>query len=116
MAGLWATCFEDRMYRLFLDDERHPVDEERYVIARSSNEAVQLLLERGLPIEICFDHDLGDDDTAMIYVYTMCAYMQDRGLRFPAGFSYSIHSQNPVGRERIASFMESAFTHIGREG
>ncbi len=103
------------MYRLFLDDERHPVDTERYFVARSSKEAIALLYARGMPIEICFDHDLGGEDTAMLYARTMCAYLQDNGLKFPAEFSYTIHSQNPVGRERIASFMDSALFHIGRE-
>ncbi len=102
------------MYRLFLDDEREPVDGQRYVVARSSDEAMALVLDRGIPLEICFDHDLGGDDTAMRVVYAMCAHMQDHKIQFPNDFSYSIHSQNPVGAERIASFMNSALLHIGR--
>ncbi len=76
------------MYRLFLDDERHPVDADRYIIARSSDEAFRLVVERGIPVEICFDHDLGGDDTSMRFIYAMCSHMQDHGLTLPEDFAF----------------------------
>lgn len=101
------------MYRLFIDDERHPVIPDRWAIARTSEEAFHQVVSRGIPKEIAFDHDLGGDDTAIKFIASLTDYMLDMNLKFPKNFSYSVHSQNPVGVKNIHSKMESLLTHVG---
>ncbi len=103
------------MYRLFLDDERFPVDMDRYVIARTSEEAFYLVVSRGLPIEISFDHDLGGEDISPNFIRDMIDHMLDQNLKFPKGFSFYVHSQNPIGRENIESKMNSIIDFLGFE-
>lgn len=55
-------------WKLFIDDERWPVTR-GWVIARSTQEAIDNIKLRGMPNEIAFDHDLGLDDTAMKLVW-----------------------------------------------
>lgn len=100
-------------YRLFIDDEREPVGE--CVVARSSEEAFRVVLDLGFPTEINFDHDLGGDDTSMKFIWTLVNWMLDNNLQFPQGFEYTIHSQNPVGRENISAMMDSAIKVLGHE-
>lgn len=92
-------------YKLFLDDERTPVFED-WVIARSSNEAIELLKERGIPTEIALDHDLGGDDTSMKYIRYLIDYVFCNDLRLPKDFRYYIHSMNPVGAKNIERLMK----------
>jgi len=93
-------------YRLFIDDERDPVNN-LWLIARSSYDAMNAFLVFGMPLEIAFDHDLGEDDTSMVYVKWLYDRIVDDGARFPEGFTYSVHSQNPVGAANIKSLMDS---------
>lgn len=97
-------------YRLFLDDEREPVNN-MWLIARSSFDAIQSVLFFGMPLEIAFDHDLGLDfdgkeDTSIIFINWLAEQVIS-GARFPEGFKYSIHSQNPVGVENIKHKMDA---------
>lgn len=47
-------------YNLFLDDKREPPEEIdiKWVVAKSYNEFVKIVLENGLPCQVMFDHDL----------------------------------------------------------
>lgn len=103
------------MYRLFIDDERFPFKIDRFVIAQTSQEAFHLLVSRGVPNYISFDHDLGGEDTSMVFLKAMFNYMDDMKLKFPKNFDYHIHSQNPIGRENIRSYMTGLYEHIGFE-
>jgi hypothetical protein len=102
-------------WRLFLDDERYPVTT-GWMIARSSAEAIELCKEYGFPSFITFDHDLGGEDTALVFINwmidrTLDSVSTDRPpLQFPK--SYSVHSQNPVGAANIKSLMDSFINHI----
>ena len=101
---------------LFLDDERFPVSD-GWLIARSFESARDLVLEKGLPEFISFDHDLGrESKTGSDFAQWLIDHMLDNGLRFPLKFSYQIHSQNPVGSVNINGKMEGAIKHIGWEG
>ena len=91
-------------YKLFIDDERYPVTPD-WFIARNSYDAIYAVKTYGLPSEIAFDHDLGGRDTSMAFLYALSDYMLDNNLKFPSGFNYSIHSQNPVGSKNIDMFM-----------
>ena len=112
-------------YVLFLDDERMPdkVDwvqfpryETTYII-RTFEGFVKQVTTYGLPMFVCFDHDLADQHyVAMLeetkylednkYTYDYCS---ENGFKFPR---YVVHSMNPVGKERIESYIENAKKHL----
>lgn len=102
-------------YILFLDDERtiEMVDRSRWpnthiLIARSSDEAKKLIYnpEIGVPLFCSFDHDLGGEDTTMVFLRW---FVREYCDLFPKTkpFEYAVHSANPVGAKNIVSFMES---------
>lgn len=101
------------MWKLFLDDEREPVGD-GWTIARDTVTARSLIVDRGLPRFISFDHDLGDGDNGSQFVSWLIDHMLDNGIRFPCDFSYMIHSQNPIGAGNIRGKMDVAIEHIGR--
>ena len=98
-------------YKLFIDDERYPVTPD-WFIARNSYDAIYAVKTYGLPSEIAFDHDLGGRDTSMAFLYALSDYMIDNNLKFPSGFKYSIHSQNPVGAKNIDVFMMNLMEYL----
>lgn len=98
--------------KLFIDDERFPITDD-WAIARSSDEAILYIMVFGIPNEIAFDHDLGGDDTSRIFINKLSNYMLDTGAKFPKGFIYNIHSQNPIGVNWIKSTMDKLIEHIG---
>jgi hypothetical protein len=99
-------------WKLFLEDERHPVktQDKSIVVCRSSQHAINECVLRGcLPDEIMFDHDLGGQDTSINFIRWMIdALLGDFGNSYflPEDFSYSVHSQNPVGAKNIKSLMD----------
>ena len=66
----------------------------------------------GFPKEIAFDHDLGDDDTVINFLNFLSNYFIDNNIRIPKDFKYSIHSQNPVGKENIDSKMKQLLKYF----
>jgi len=98
-------------WKLFIDDERHPVTND-WVIVRTSADAILQVQTRGMPDEIAFDHDLGGDDTTMRFLNWFTDQLIDGKLQIPAAFKYSIHSMNPVGARSIANRMNSILEHF----
>ena len=109
-------------YTLFLDDIRYPedvrVDLGPYrdvIICRSMDDAVWAVRQYGLPTFISFDHDLADthyiigdgEKTGYTFAKWFCDYVMDNKLDLPVGFSYAVHSMNPVGAENIRMYMEN---------
>lgn len=92
---------------LFIDDERFPPDDGKsWKIVRSSEEAICFFGNNGLPDHISFDHDLGGDDTSMIIIKWITGCILDTGYdEIP--FSYTVHSQNPVGARNITGALTS---------
>ena len=90
-------------WKLFIDDERFPVDE-GWVIARSSADAIAEIARRGWPSYISFDHDLGGDDTTKPVVDWLICEVLDGNYR-GAMPDYYVHSQNPIGRDKILALM-----------
>lgn len=91
------------MWKLWLDDERpclYP-ESEGWVIARSSDEAKTLVLRHGPPVEMSLDHDLGGDDTSMVFV----KWLSDN--HFDTLPEWQIHSANVVGAENLKSYLRS---------
>ena len=98
--------------KLFIDDERMPPgNEEEWWICRSSCEAMQQVLQHGVPEFISFDHDLGGDDTAMEFVKWLIEQDLDRPGFIPTTFSFDIHSQNPIGASNLRHILSSYLKH-----
>lgn len=93
-------------YKLFIDDERFPATD-GWTIARSSKEAFNCIFSKGIPQHISFDHDLGGDDTSMVFLKQLEECLHMGNVSFPEGFSYYVHSQNPIGAGNIKSYMDN---------
>lgn len=99
-------------YKLFLDDIRDPGDS-RFVIARSSDEAMEIIKEHGMPVFMQLDHDLGGDDTTIVFLKKLTLYMIEENLSFPFDFGYDVHSANPVGVENIKAYLDQMLKYLG---
>lgn len=88
---------------LFVDDIRNPMDGE-WVVVRSSSEAISWVEANGMPESMSLDHDLGGDDTVMVFLKWLFGFADGKGLGPPP---YRVHSANPIGSKNIESFMES---------
>jgi hypothetical protein len=89
--------------KLWIDDVREPPDEEIWLWAKTSQEALKILKAQRIDF-IAFDFDLGGADTA----YPIAEWIEARakvGIQPPG---WAIHSQNPVGRVRLRGALESA--------
>jgi hypothetical protein len=97
--------------KLFIDDERYPVTDD-WAIARTSQEAITHVQTHGMPIEISFDHDLGGDDTSMLFLHWLADQLIEGKVTFPANFSFGVHSQNNVGVKNINGLMQNLLLHF----
>ncbi len=123
------------MKKLFLDDIRNPKDcanglvpsilnkfywEHDWNIVRSYDEFVSWIVKNGLPDFISFDHDLADVHYSMDFSNPNfngnemtgydCAkwltnYCMDMKIQIPR---FIVHSQNPVGKANIQSYLDNA--------
>ena len=97
-------------YKLFLDDERFPVDDS-WVIVRSYDEAVSYVKEHGMPSFISWDHDLGDKSlTGHDFAKWLVDYDLDNDL-ITKDFSFYVHSANPVGAANIKNLLDSYLSY-----
>lgn len=87
-------------WKLFLDDERYPVDN-RWVIARNVDDAIWYITNYGMPSFISFDHDLGP--------FKQSGMDNDVNID---NFEFYVHSQNPVGAENIRSLLNKLKEHF----
>lgn len=117
------------MYKLFLDDIRYPpmafpiVNDPRYkteswIIVRDYTEFTSIILKRGMPSLISFDHDLDishyedtrpegmpiTGDTGYDCAKWLVEYCMDNGIDLP---EYLVHSMNPVGKANIIGLFQS---------
>jgi len=102
-------------WMLFLDDERLPPEAMiyDYKIARSVDEAIELIKNHGcIPSYISFDHDLGDNtETGYDFTKILVNYDLDGAYELPIGFSYFVHSQNPIGKKNIETILNNYLEH-----
>ena len=91
-------------YNLYLDDLRNPPADRDWLVCRSSQEALNRIMDIGMPSFVSFDHDLGEDDTTMVFLRRLVNEVWDGKTAIP---DYQIHSANPVGSLNIHSFMDS---------
>ena len=108
----WYLVIDD-MRELAGPDLAHLNKELPWVIARTVDAAISLIQEKGCPLHIAFDHDLGEDPIthktveAMILAKWLTNEIMEGRLSIPEGFDFSVHSSNPAGRKNIESFMRS---------
>lgn len=88
--------------KLFLDDIRNPTEPD-FIVARSSDMAIKICKVEW-PDFMSLDHDLGEGDTTMVFLYRLVNEVWDKKSNPP---DYFVHSANPVGKNNIISFIES---------
>jgi hypothetical protein len=110
-------------YKLYLDDIRFPhftfptTKDSEWVIARSYDEFVKTLKDKGIPFIVSFDHDLADEHyqpeisvetykekTGMDCAKHLVEVCMEQDRDLPKWF---VHSANPVGAANIRSYLES---------
>ena len=122
------TPRETNPYRLFVDDERDPAFLEflirqgsrditpdgPWVIARTQQEAEQIITVRGLPEMISFDHDYGPPEAGNGHDLAEWLVEQalDGSLDLRA-LKYQVHSRNPVGQVNIRGVLDSYLDSLG---
>ena len=92
-------------YWLYLDDIREPPAlsaGDKYIVLRSSQEAISYVKQHGIPEYMSLDHDLGGDDTTMVFLRWLSDEYYDEQIP-----TYVVHSSNPVGKQNIISIMSS---------
>lgn len=92
-------------FRVFLDDERFPPEGQEFEIVRSSQEAINLMISKGCPEFISFDHDLGGEDSGMKVAKYIVEKDLDEPGWIPEHFTFYVHSQNPTGKRNIEGLL-----------
>jgi hypothetical protein len=93
---------------MYLDDIRTPAVPEDWIIVRSSQQAIEYVQQYGMPASASFDHDLGGEDTTMIFLKWLVEMDMHEPYKFiPKDFCYTVHSANPVGKENIKGYLNS---------
>lgn len=106
-------------YKLFLDDIRNPeqvtwrhLPPGPWVVVRSYDEFKATIRARGVPSFLAYDHDLADihywnneayEQTGAHAATYLCDLLREQNLPHP---NYVVHSQNPVGANRITNIIE----------
>lgn len=118
--------------KLYLDDIRIP-QTEGWDIVRNYDDFVSWIKKNGLPEEVSFDHDLGEDvaktkveaglskrkarkqkkETKSGYdaAKWLGEYCIDNGLPIP---KWNVHSANPVGKENIEAYLSNIEKHLNK--
>lgn len=113
-------------YVLWLDDYRPAPGNVRalaqnFVHAKHLDDFIWAIQEYGCPEFISFDHDLGDQHYGNDYTDEKTGYdcarwfaswVAEDATRLIAGFSYAVHSMNPVGAARIKLFMDEFLERV----
>jgi hypothetical protein len=107
-------------WTLFLDDERTPHwflshNGEDVLVARSSDEARQLIADFGLPERISFDHDLGGADTGMVFLWWLIDEDMEGHFDLKTITHVYVHSLNPIGTKNIQELWDGYARDIGSE-
>jgi hypothetical protein len=96
------------MYRIYLDDIRTPSNEDKYVVIRSAEEAIDYIKRFGMPVFISFDHDLGQDCmSGYDFAKWITESCMDKTIVLPTSFSFHVHSANPVGAANIQCLLNN---------
>lgn len=109
--GWSQMTFKQAPWFLFIDDERQPAAAGWHSgdvrIARSSRAAEELVERFGLPEQISFDHDLGGEDTAFKFMWTLINGHLDGKWDLASVAAVQIHSANPIGERKLTALWEN---------
>lgn len=108
-------------YQIFVDDERKPSDifwaprhvqekyhNEEWIICETRAQVYCAIYSKGIPSYISFDHDLGEDEDTGFDISKMIVNMDLDGFRrIPDNFKFYVHSQNPIGKKNIESYLNN---------
>ncbi len=92
---------------LYLDDERNPQTNRPWTIARTVSDAKNLVMTKGAPDFISFDHDIDENGTGMDFAKWLIDMDMDGKIELGPDFDWIIHSANPVGSKNIQGILES---------
>ena len=97
------------MKKLYLDDIRVPKTE-GWDIVRNYDEFVFWVRLHGIPDEVSFDHDLGEDTekTGLNVAKWLGQYCIEKNTPFP---KWNVHSANPVGKANIEAYINNVIKH-----
>ena len=100
------------MWKLFLDDIRK--NDPNTILAKSVNEAIDLINTKGFPSFISFDNDLGlGNKEGVDFVNIIIDKVLDGDWIIPSNFSFQVHSDNIPANENIRVKMNSFLKHLG---
>lgn len=102
-------------YKLFLDDERYPVDD-TFIIARNKAEFFGLLDKLGFPEFMQLDHDLGPGENAYQIITELTDLILDGVYIVPENFSFHVHSQNPIGAANLTHRINNLLKYLKENG
>ena len=110
------------MYNLFLDDIRtiemvYQSTTTEWVIVRSYDAFVAHIKQHGLPSLISFDNDLGLDSNGEVAKDGIdCAkWLVYQSFLDISTLKFSVHSANPVAKERIKSLLDGYIKFLNNE-
>jgi hypothetical protein len=93
-------------WNLWLDDQAFELKERKapagFLPASSVQEAQRFINVLGLPEFMDLDHDLGKDGTAMDFLKWLVEKYPDGPVP-----GYNVHSENPIGKLNIYSYIKS---------
>lgn len=96
------------MYKLFLDDIRDPeklYPGEDWVIARTYGEFLSIIEERGTPVEVSLDNDLGEQKEG----YDALKWMVANDIRTRV---YRVHTDNNRATDDISILAKNWLNHL----
>ena len=127
MKEKWRFMLKNKGYKLYLDDIRTPRTE-GWNIVRCYEDFVSTIITKGMPDEISFDHDLGEEHINYFFenggrenppdpqkanfkektgydaAKWLVNFCFENGLPLP---NYNVHSANPVGKQNILHLLDS---------
>ena len=90
--------------KFFWIDDIHDAPSDTWIVCRTSDEAIEAVKTHGWPVYMSLDHDLGGDDTAMVFLKRLVNEIWD-GDKCPP--MWNVHSRNPEGAKNVKAFMGS---------
>lgn len=101
----------DPFWNLFIDDERFPPnDGKNWVICRTKMQVISAIFSNNKTVAnyISFDHDLGENEATGYDIAKWIVENDMEGvIAIPDNFQFYVHSQNPIGKKNIESYLNN---------
>lgn len=102
------------MIKLFLDDDRFPIEGEKWYVIRSAESAmafVELLKGKPSLSYVMFDHDLGDGLNGYDFAKWLCEFDMNFNI-LTDDFDFYVHSRNPIGKNNIECYLNNYLSKV----